>query len=340
VSLPVAVLALVVGLVLLVRSADTFVEGAEAVALRLGWSRAVIGAVVVGFGTSLPELVTSVLAAFGGQPDLALGNAAGSNVANLLLILGVAALVAPIVGAPHQAPRRDAVIAGRRASRCCSSPWTAASARSRARSSWVCWSPPCCGRSGAAPRARRSPARRPAARSSEDLPLPVPDRFVGLRVVGGLVGVLVGAQLLVAGATDLAEQAGLPQIVIGSVLVAVGTSLPELATAIASARRGQVELLLGNLLGSNAFNALMVVGVSAVVAGARGDGFPVDGAALGVVVAAAVVTVVAALLLARRPTVSRPVGAVLVALHVASVPVLLLTADGATVDAGPRGAGG
>jgi cation:H+ antiporter len=326
VSLPVAVLALVVGLVLLVRSADTFVAGAEAVALRLGWSRAVIGAVVVGFGTSLPELVTSVLAAFGGQPDLALGNAAGSNVANLLLILGVAALVAPIVGAPHQAPRRDAVIAGA--------------------ASVALVLVALDGRIGTAEGAIlvgllvaavvwqvRGSTRRPAnagaanggALLTEDLPLPVPDRLVGPRVVGGLVGVLVGAQLLVAGATDLAEQAGLPQIVIGSVLVAVGTSLPELATAIASARRGQVELLLGNLLGSNAFNALMVVGTSAVVAGVRGDGFPVDGAALGVVVAAAVVTVVAAFLLARRPVVSRPAGAALVALHVASVPVLLLT---------------
>jgi cation:H+ antiporter len=326
VSLPVAVLALVVGLVLLVRSADTFVEGAEAVALRLGWSRAVIGAVVVGFGTSLPELVTSVLAAFGGQPDLALGNAAGSNVANLLLILGVAALVAPIVGAPHQAPRRDAVIAGAASIALL---FVALDGRIGTVEgailvgllvAAVLWQV-----RGSTTRAPITGAATGGAVASEDLPLPVPDRFVGLRVVGGLVGVLVGAQLLVAGATDLAEQAGLPQIVIGSVLVAVGTSLPELATAIASARRGQVELLLGNLLGSNAFNALMVVGVSAVVAGARGDGFPVDGAALGVVVAAAVVTVVAAVLLARRPTVSRPVGAVLVALHVASVPVLLLT---------------
>jgi cation:H+ antiporter len=319
-SLPVAVLALVVGLVLLVRSADAFVEGAEAIALRLGWSRAVIGAVVVGFGTSLPELVTSVLAAFEGQPDLALGNAAGSNVANLLLILGVAALVAPIVGGPHQAPRRDGLIAGLASVALLvvsfgGSIGTVEGAVLVALLiGAVVW------------QVRGARAERPVGvtPSSSELPLPVPDRRVGLYVVGGLVGVLAGAQLLVAGATDLAEQAGLPPIVIGSVLVAVGTSLPELATAIASARRGQVELLLGNLLGSNAFNALMVVGASAVVAGARGDGFPVDGAALSVVVAATVVTVVAALVLSRRPVVSRPVGAALVALHVASVPVLLL----------------
>lgn len=319
-SLPVAVLALLAGLVLLVRSADTFVAGAEAIALRLGWSRAVIGAVVVGFGTSLPELVTSVLAAFRGQPDLALGNAAGSNVANLLLILGVAALVAPIVGTPHQAPRRDGLIAGLAAVALL----VVALGGSIGTVEGVVLVTLLLGAVGWQIRGARTERPVGVATTSEELPLPVPERFVGLRVVGGLLGVLVGAQLLVAGATDLAEQAGLPQIVIGSVLVAVGTSLPELATAIASARRGQVELLLGNLLGSNAFNALMVVGASAIVAGARGDGFPVDGPAFAVVVAATVVTGVAALVLSRRPVVSRPVGAALVALHLGSVPVLLL----------------
>lgn len=312
-SLPLAVLALVVGLVILVRAADTFVAGAESFALHRRWSPAVIGAVIVGFGTSLPELVTSVIAASGGQPDLALGNAAGSNVANLLLILGVAALVAPIAGRRDQAPRRDGLIAG-----IASLLLLAVAMRGGigpvegallvlALLGAVVW------------QVRTARSGEPAT----DVPLPVPERFVGLRILGGLIGVLVGAQLLVGGATVLAERAGLPEIVIGSVLVAVGTSLPELATAIASARRGQVEILLGNLLGSNAFNALMVVGTSALVGAARGDGFPVDGAGLAVVAAAAVVTGVAALVLSRRPVVTRPVGAVLVALHVASVPALI-----------------
>ncbi|MEX1178542.1 MAG: calcium/sodium antiporter [Nitriliruptor sp.] len=312
-SLPLALLALVVGLVILVRAADTFVAGAEAIAVHRRWSPAVIGAVIVGFGTSLPELVTSVIAAFGGQPDLALGNAAGSNVANLLLILGVAALVSPIVGTRDQAPRRDGLIAGV--------------------ASVLLLGVAFDGRIGAVEGGVLVLALLAAivwqvrtARSGDvatELPLAVPERFVGVRVVGGLLGVLVGAQLLVAGATDLAERAGLPEIVIGSLLVAVGTSLPELATAIASARRGQVEILLGNLLGSNAFNALMVVGASALVGAGRGDGFPVDGAALAVVAAAAVITGLAALILSRRPVITRPVGAALVALHVASVPVLL-----------------
>ena len=312
-SLPLAALALLVGLVILVKAADEFVAGAEAVALRRRWSPAVIGAVIVGFGTSLPELVTSVIAAFGGQPDLSIGNAAGSNVANLLLILGVAALVAPIVGTADQAPKRDGLIA--------------------VIASVVLLGVAIDGSIGVVEGVALVGVLLAAVvwqvltakgdTAAEDLPLHVPDRFIGVRVVGGLLGVLVGAQLLVAGATTLAERVGVPEIVIGSVLVAVGTSLPELATAIASARRGQVEILLGNLLGSNAFNALMVVGASALVAAGRGDGFPVDTPALAVVGAAALVTISAAVLLTRRPVVTRLTGAILVALHIASVPALL-----------------
>jgi cation:H+ antiporter len=105
-----AVLALIVGLVVLMKAADVFVFAAEGIAVRRRWSPAVIGAVVVGFGTSLPELVTSAVAAFGGETELAIGNAAGSNVANLLLVLGVAAVVAPVKGA-GRGPGRDVAIA-------------------------------------------------------------------------------------------------------------------------------------------------------------------------------------------------------------------------------------
>jgi cation:H+ antiporter len=316
VSLPLALAAVAVGLVVLVRSADTFVGGAEAFALRRSWSPAVIGAVVVGFGTSLPELVTSLLAALRGQPDLALGNAAGSNVANLTLILGVAALVSPIVGERSQAPGRDAVIAGGAGVVLLATAWDGrvAAAEGALLLAFLV---------GSLGWQVRTAASGSSLHEPRELPLPVPERRAGLRIAGGLVGVLVSAQLLVAGATDLAERADVPEIVVGSVLVAVGTSLPELATAVASARRGQVEILLGNLFGSNAFNALAVVGGAAMVGAARGDGFPVDTGAFAVVAAAAVVTGGAAVLLARRPVVNRPVAGVLVALHLASVPALL-----------------
>ncbi len=305
-----ATAALIAGLVILVKAADVFVGAAEGLALLLRWSPAVIGAVVVGFGTSLPELVTSAVAALDGQPDLAIGNAAGSNVANLLLILGVAVLVAPLRGT-GTGPGRDiaiaagsglllivlassgefgltdgilllAVLAGAVA-------WQVASARG----------------------------------GSLEVPVQAARGPLLLRVVLGLGGVIVGARLLVWGATEIAVELGVPTIVIGSVLVAIGTSLPELATAVASARRGQSELLIGNLIGSNAFNALGVVGVAALVGVARDDVILVDRAAMAVVVAAGVVTAVLGALLWRRPRVGRVLGGVLVALYVASVPLLL-----------------
>lgn len=310
-SLPLAALALVGGLVVLVYAADVFVAGAEAFALRRGWSQAVIGAVVVGFGTSLPEMVTSGVASVRDQPELALGNAVGSNLANLLLVLGVAALVAPLSAHRDLAPRRDALTAG-----VASVVLVVAAANGRlgllegigltvalvAVLGWQVAS------------ASTGPSGAIAT---------VTMRAVELRVALGLLGVLAGAQALVAGATVIATRFGVPELVVGTVLVAVGTSLPELATAIASARRGQVELLLGNLLGSNVFNALAVVGIAAWIAVARGGTFPVDAPALAVVVAAAVVTLAVGGWLSLRPVVPRWAGGVLVAVHVASVPVLV-----------------
>jgi cation:H+ antiporter len=306
-----SIVALLAGLGLLVVAADVFVGAAELVAVRRRWSPAVIGAVVVGFGTSLPELVTSVLAAFAGEADLAVGNAAGSNVANLLLILGLAALVAPL-RAGAAPPRRDASIAATAglvlllvsldgAIRALDAAlllavilgltlWQAAAGRAHPTEVGVSVSGPV---------------------------------HLRLRLLGGLVGVLVGAQLLVVGATRIAEQLGVPSIVVGAVLVAIGTSLPELATAIASARRGQTELLVGNLLGSNAFNALAVVGSAALVTAVRGADLEVAASARSVVVAATVTTLVVGGWLAWRPQVGRWAGAALVAAYLAAVPALL-----------------
>jgi cation:H+ antiporter len=312
-SVALAAGAILLGLVVLVRAADVFVCAAEGTAVHLRWSPAVIGAVVVGFGTSLPELVTSAAAALDGSPDLAIGNAAGSNVANLLLILGLAAVTAPLRGA-GRGPARDVgiavgagallvvlslrgelglvdglVLSGALAATLA---WQVVSQRSQ---------------------------RVEVAAGGPVLPL-------AFRAVLGLVGVIVGARLLVWGATTVAVELGVPAIVIGSVLVAVGTSLPELATAVASARRGQTELLIGNLVGSNAFNALGVVGVAALIGAARDDVLVVDTPALAVVAAAGVVTMVVGVWLWRLPRVGRVAGAVLVAVYAGSIPLLLAVA--------------
>lgn len=306
-------LAVVVGLVALAWAADVFVGGAEGLAVHLRWSPVVIGAVVVGFGTSLPELVASALAAFAGQPDLAIGNAAGSNIANLVLILGVAAIVAPI-RAVGGGPGRDIavaiagsllLIATALDGRLGALDGAVLVVALLAASAWQAVS----GRTTAVPLAARGPIA----------PL-------GVRVLGGLVGVVLGAQALVWGAIRIATELEVPTIVIGAVMVAIGTSLPELATAIASARRGQTELLIGNLIGSNAFNALGVVGVAALLGATRDQTLVVDTAALAVVLAAGAVTVVVGLWLWRQPRVSRWAGLLLVASYVAAVPLLLAVA--------------
>jgi cation:H+ antiporter len=305
-----AVAAITAGILVLVRAADLFVAAAEGIAVHLRWSPAVIGAVVVGFGTSLPELFTSAAAALDGEPDLAIGNAAGSNVANLLLILGAAALVAPLRGG-RRGPGRDVSVAiggGLLLA------WLASSGELglidglvlvAALLATIAWQV-LTGRSSTVEVAARGPLA----------PL-------GVRSVVGLVGVIVGSRLLVWGATTVATELGVPSIVVGSVLVAVGTSLPELATAIASARRGQAELLLGNLLGSNAFNALGVVGVAALIGAARGDVLAVDTPAFAVVAAGGTVTLVVGLWLWRLPRVGRVAGAALVAVYAATIPLLL-----------------
>jgi cation:H+ antiporter len=304
--------ALLVGLIVLVKAADLFVAAAEGIALHRHWSPAVIGAVVVGFGTSLPELVTSAVAAVRGEAELAIGNAAGSNVANLLLVLGVAALVAPIRGT-GRGPGRDVAIASVGGA-------LLAALALRGRLGLIdgvvllgvlgatVWWQVLAGRSTPLEVEVRGPGRGPLA----------------ARVLGGLIGVVVGAQLLVWGASTIATELGVPPIVVGSILVAVGTSLPELATAVASARRGQTELLIGNLIGSNAFNALGVVGVAAIVSAARGDAMVVTPPALAVVIAGAAVTAGVGGWLWRRPRMGRVAGGLLVAVYVAAVPALML----------------
>jgi cation:H+ antiporter len=303
--------AVLVGLVLLVLAADRFVVAAEVIALRRRWSPAVIGAVVVGFGTSLPELVTSVVAAWSREPALALGNAAGSNVANLTLVLGVAVLARPLLVARGRSSR-DLVLAS------AAGLLTLALAVD--------------GQVGAVDGIVLVGALalavlwqvRAATGARLEVPTPPPGHHrTAWWAIAGLLGVLLGAQSLVWGASELAEQAGVPPIVVGSVLVAIGTSLPELATAIASARRGQSELLIGNLFGSNTFNILGVVGASAVVGAARGEALPVDTAALAVVAAAAVTTIGIGLLVALRDRIGRVAAVLVLVGYLASVPALL-----------------
>jgi cation:H+ antiporter len=251
------------GLIALFLGGEALVRGASGVARALGVSPLLIGLVVVGFGTSAPELTTSISAALQGSPAVAAGNVVGSNIANILLILGVSALIGPIA-VNRAAFTRDgtvlitatliiaALLAFTGIGRLTGAALVAGLI------AYVVFS-------YVADRRGRSAAADLHA-AEADLIEPANKPLVAAAMLAaGLIGVVGGAALLVRGAVSLAEAAGLSEAVIGLTIVAVGTSLPELAASISAARRGQSDIALGNIVGSNIFNALGILGATALV---------------------------------------------------------------------------
>ena len=288
------------GLVALVVGGEFLVRGAVAMSLRLGLPPLIVGLTVVAFGTSAPEMIVSVAAVLNGSPDIALGNVVGSNIANILLVLGLPALIAGI-------STRDVDL----------------------RESWVLMV-------GASllliAMAHMGPIGRPqglillatlalviwrqitTARRG-DIPDegPGPDSTGWPRILVwlaiGLIALPLGGQVLVMGATDIARLFGISEAVIGLTLVAVGTSLPELATSVIAALRGRADLALGNVIGSNIFNILSILGITALF-----DALPVPEQMLDrdlwIMLATALLP---APFLFRRWPINRPVGAAFVA---------------------------
>lgn len=255
--------ALIAGLLLLIWSADRFVEGASATARHFAVPPLLVGMVIVGFGTSAPELVVSALAASQGNPSLALGNAWGSNIVNMGLILGVTALIAPIQVRSQVLRKELPLLIGVTA-------LSALLAWDLGLSRWdaiallgafallMGWSIREAMTHGDDALAQETDAELQA----HAMPLP---RALLWLVLGLLV--LVGAsRLLVWGAVDIAQGLGVSDLVIGLTVVAVGTSLPELASCVAAARKGEDDIALGNVLGSGLFNTLAVVGLAGVIA--------------------------------------------------------------------------
>ena len=241
----VPLLVLAIGLALLMLAADRFVAGASDLAARLQVSPIVIGAVVLGFGTSAPELVVSTMAAAQGEVDLGLGNVVGSNVTNLTLVLGAAALIRPIE-LPMGTKRRSLV--------CLVS--VALFGRLVQDSASL-------GEGIVLLGAMVVALSLMVKMDTEEVtaPDPMSDGPLGMAwvwTVGGLVVTVASAWAVVWAATDVAERAGLAHGFIGFSLVALGTSLPELVTVVAAARRDESGLILGSLLGSNVFNSLCV----------------------------------------------------------------------------------
>ncbi|MEM7274692.1 MAG: calcium/sodium antiporter [Actinomycetota bacterium] len=254
-TLLVALVEVALGIYLLTRAADEFVEGAVNVAGALRVSPVVIGAVVVGFGTSAPELLVSGIAASNGDLDLGVGNVVGSNVANLTLVLGAAALIVPIA-VSAKVLRREAPL-----SLVSVLLFAVFTIGGLARWQGILLLVALAGVLTWVIVGGRNDATVDLEIDSDASA----EREV-LRTLVGLVGTVLGAQLLVWGAMAIAEELGISGGLVGFTLVAVGTSLPELVTAVVAARKGETELILGNLLGSNMFNSLAVGGVIAVIA--------------------------------------------------------------------------
>ncbi|MCP5363856.1 MAG: calcium/sodium antiporter [Hyphomicrobiales bacterium] len=252
------------GLILLVVGGDSLVRGAVSLAERLGVSRLLIGLTLVGFGTSTPELVTSLQAAAIGTPGIAVGNVIGSNIANILLILGVAAVINPLTTSKGAFIRDGTVLV--LASALCVGIvlhgylgrfWGLAFVTLLA--SYIVFT---------YLRERRIKDASAAMHEAEAEAVPEGPSQVWLALVlavGGIVITILGARLLVDGAVELAGAAGISETVIGLTIVAIGTSLPELVTSVMAAIRRQPDIAFGNVVGSNIYNILGILGVTALV---------------------------------------------------------------------------
>jgi cation:H+ antiporter len=259
---PIDVGLFVAGLILLPLGAEIMVRGAVAISERMGVSPLVVGLTVVAFGTSLPELVVSLRAALSGSEGIAIGNVVGSNIANVLLILGVAATLSPIAVKKGQYVSDGTIMCGVTllfiplALSGVVVRWHGAAmvALLVAYLVWSYW------------REKRGEGAGVADDVAEMEGLAGKSWGVIIAAtVGGLIGVMLGAELLVSGAVSIARAFGVSEEVIGLTMVAFGTSLPELATAVAAAMKRQAELAVGNIIGSNIFNILAILGITSMV---------------------------------------------------------------------------
>ena len=256
-----SLIAIAAGFALLIWGADRFVDGAAALARNLGVPPLVIGLTIVGMGTSAPELLVSGLAAAQGNPSLGIGNAIGSNITNIGLVLGVTALIAPLsvhsrllqrelpllliamlfgylLLADGQLQRLEGVAL------LCGLFLVLA---------WMVYS-------------AHSAGRSEAIADEMELPQTMGTARAVLAFLLGLIVLLAGSKALVWGAVDIAQRLGVSDLVIGLTIVAIGTSLPELAASVISARRGEPDIALGNVIGSNLFNVLGVLGLPGLLA--------------------------------------------------------------------------
>lgn len=264
-----SILAVIVGLAVLVVGAEGLVRGASAIATKFRVSPLVIGLTVVSFGTSAPELTVNILAAAQGSPDLAVANVIGSNIANILFILGVCAIIVPLsvksstvwkeipfalLGAVLILVLGNDIFLDGASSNVLTRTDGITLLALMAVFMYYIFS---------MAKNDREKAAELEADAGEARELGV-GKSVGLTILG-LIGLVVGGRLLVTGAIDIAEAAGLSEALIGLTIVAIGTSLPELATSVVAALRNKADIAIGNIVGSNIFNIFFVLGTTSII---------------------------------------------------------------------------
>ncbi|HED32616.1 MAG TPA: calcium/sodium antiporter [Gammaproteobacteria bacterium] len=262
---------IVAGFGLLIWSADLFVTGASATARNIGISPLIIGLTVVGLGTSAPEILVSVIASYGGNPGLAVGNAIGSNITNIALVLGTTAIVVPLSVHSGILKREYPLLVLATLLTIVLLAFDNTLGRIdgllmlitlAALMYWIVHK---------ALQLRSSENVAPEDEDplieefDDEIPRDMPMNRAILLLIVGIVLLLVSSKLLVTGAVDIAKIFGVSDLIIGLTIVAIGTSLPELAASIVSARKGEHDIALGNVIGSNLFNTLGVLGVAGLI---------------------------------------------------------------------------
>jgi cation:H+ antiporter len=309
------VLFVIAGLVLLAAGAEGLVRGAGAVALRFGVAPLVVGLTIVALGTGSPEFVLSVQAAAGGNGGIALGNVVGSNISNIALVLGLAALVRPMA-VQARLVRREVPVMIVATFALAALLWDGTLSRLdgaallAAAVAYVVFAY-LGARSGDSPVvAEEFDAELECQRSL----------WIELLLVAvGLGALLLGATVLLRGAVELAERFGISEVVVGLTVIAIGTSLPELATSVTAARRRRADVAFGNAIGSNVINILAVLGTAALVRPIDASGLrPLD---LGVFLVSAVLVLP---LMARGSVLNRWEGGVLLAGYAAYIASLVV----------------
>lgn len=256
-----ALAAIIAGLILLVWSADRFVDGAAATARHLGMPSLLIGMVIIGFGTSAPELAVSAIAAVEGNPGLALGNAYGSNITNIALIIGLVAVISPIT-VHSQVVRKElplllvlSAIAG----------FQLLDGELTRTDGWVLLGVFTAVMGWSIIQGYRGKEGNNLSAEAEQAAHSMSLKAALGWLLLGLILLVASSRLLVWGAVSIAQSFGISDLIIGLTIVAVGTSLPELAAAISAVKKNEHDLILGNILGSGIFNTLAVVGIAATI---------------------------------------------------------------------------